>query len=408
MTKIDIFSGFLGAGKTTLIKKMIAESYKGQKLVLIENEFGEIGIDGGFLQDSGINITEMNSGCICCSLVGDFGKALKKVIAEYHPDRILIEPSGVGKLSDVIAAVSKVTNDEVTLGYTVAVADAGKVKVYMKNFGEFYNNQIETASTIILSRTDSIPQSKLDAAVAMLREHNSVATIVTTPWGDLTGEQLIEALEGKASVAAELAKMEMERLAEEDEEEDHHCCHHHHDDDDEDEHEHHNHDDDDEHDHHCCHHHHDDDDDEDEHEHHHHHHDHDDDDECDDPDCSCHHHHDDDDEDEHEHHHHHHHHHGHDADEVFISWGEETHKKFTKAEIEHILQALEDAETYGIILRAKGYVANAEGEKWIHFDYVPGEPDIRDGGAMVTGRICVIGSKLNEEAVAKLFGVEKQ
>ena len=231
MTKIDIFSGFLGAGKTTLIKKMIAESYKGQKLVLIENEFGEIGIDGGFLQDSGINITEMNSGCICCSLVGDFGKALKKVIAEYHPDRILIEPSGVGKLSDVIAAVSKVTNDDVTLGYTVAVADAGKVKVYMKNFGEFYNNQIETASTIILSRTDSIPQSKLDTAVAMLREHNSVATIVTTPWGELTGEQLIKALEGKASVAAELAKMEIERLAEEDEEEEHHCCHHHHDED---------------------------------------------------------------------------------------------------------------------------------------------------------------------------------
>ena len=302
MTKIDIFSGFLGAGKTTLIKKMIAESYKGQKLVLIENEFGEIGIDGGFLQDSGINITEMNSGCICCSLVGDFGKALKKVIAEYHPDRILIEPSGVGKLSDVIAAVSKVTNDEVTLGYTVAVADAGKVKVYMKNFGEFYNNQIETASTIILSRTDSIPQSKLDAAVAMLREHNSVATIVTTPWGELTGEQLIEALEGKASVAAELAKMEMERLAEEDEEEDHHCCHHHHDDDDDDEDEH-------EHDHHCCHHHHDDDD-EDEHDHHHHH-----DDDEDEHDHHCCHHHHDDDEDEHEHHHHHHH-----ADEVFTSW----------------------------------------------------------------------------------------
>ena len=375
MTKIDIFSGFLGAGKTTLIKKMIAESYKGQKLVLIENEFGEIGIDGGFLQDSGINITEMNSGCICCSLVGDFGKALKKVIAEYHPDRILIEPSGVGKLSDVIAAVSKVTNDEVTLGYTVAVADAGKVKVYMKNFGEFYNNQIETASTIILSRTDSIPQSKLDAAVAMLREHNSVATIVTTPWGELTGEQLIEALEGKASVAAELAKMEMERLAEEDEEEDHHCCHHHHDDDD----------DDDEHEHH--HHHHDDDDDEDEHE-------------CDDPDCCCHHHHDEDG----EHHHHHHHHHGHDADEVFVSWGEETHKKFTKAEIESCLKALEDAEKYGMVLRCKGYVANAEGGKWIHFDYVPGEPDIREGGAMVTGRICVIGSKLNEQAVAELFG----
>ena len=354
MTKIDIYSGFLGAGKTTLIKKMIQQGYKGQKIVLIENEFGEIGIDGGFLQDAGISITEMNSGCICCSLVGDFGKALTKVIAEYNPDRILIEPSGVGKLSDVIGAVKKVMNNEVTLGYTVAVVDAGKVKVYMKNFGEFYNNQIETASAIILSRTDSIPQAKLDAAVAMLREHNGKAVIVTTPWNQLTGEQLMEAMEQRSTIAVELAKLEEEA--------------------------------------------------------HHHHHDHDDDDdeECDDPECSCHHHHDDDDEDEHEHHHHHHHHHGHDADEVFISWGEETHRKFTKAEIEHILQALEDAETYGIILRAKGYVANAEGEKWIHFDYVPGEPDIRDGGAMVTGRICVIGSKLNEEAVAKLFGVEKQ
>ena len=349
MTKIDIFSGFLGAGKTTLIKKMIAESYKGQKLVLIENEFGEIGIDGGFLQDSGINITEMNSGCICCSLVGDFGKALKKVIAEYHPDRILIEPSGVGKLSDVIAAVSKVTNDEVTLGYTVAVADAGKVKVYMKNFGEFYNNQIETASTIILSRTDSIPQSKLDAAVAMLREHNSVATIVTTPWGELTGEQLIEALEGKASVAAELAKMEMERLAEEDEEEDHHCCHHHHDDDDEDE-----------------------------HEHHHHHHD--------------------DDEDEHEHHHHHHH-----ADEVFTSWGVETAKKFDKAAIEAALHEL-DSGKYGTILRAKGILPAVDGT-WIHFDYVPEECNVRTGSADITGKLCVIGSKLDEAGVAALFGV---
>ena len=382
MTKIDIFSGFLGAGKTTLIKKMIAESYKGQKLVLIENEFGEIGIDGGFLQDSGINITEMNSGCICCSLVGDFGKALKKVIAEYHPDRILIEPSGVGKLSDVIAAVSKVTNDEVTLGYTVAVADAGKVKVYMKNFGEFYNNQIETASTIILSRTDSIPQSKLDTAVAMLREHNAVATIVTTPWGELTGEQLIEALEGKASVAAELAKMEMERLAEEDEEEDHHCCHHHHDDDDEDEHEHHHHDDDDEHDHHCCHHHHDDDDDdEDEHDHH----------------C-CHHHHDDD-EDEHEHHHHHHHH----ADEVFTSWGVETAKKFDKASIEAALHEL-DSGKYGTILRAKGILPAVDGT-WIHFDYVPEECNVRTGSADITGKLCVIGSKLDEAGVAALFGV---
>ena len=380
MTKIDIFSGFLGAGKTTLIKKMIAESYKGQKLVLIENEFGEIGIDGGFLQDSGINITEMNSGCICCSLVGDFGKALKKVIAEYHPDRILIEPSGVGKLSDVIAAVSKVTNDEVTLGYTVAVADAGKVKVYMKNFGEFYNNQIETASTIILSRTDSIPQSKLDAAVAMLREHNAVATIVTTPWGELTGEQLIEALEGKASVAAELAKMEMERLAEEDEEEDHHCCHHHHDDDDEDEHHHHHHDDDDEHDHHCCHHHHDDDDDEDEHDHH----------------C-CHHHHDDD-EDEHEHHHHHHH-----ADEVFTSWGVETAKKFDKASIEAALHEL-DSGKYGTILRAKGILPAVDGT-WIHFDYVPEECNVRTGSADITGKLCVIVSKLDEAGVAALFGV---
>ena len=381
MTKIDIFSGFLGAGKTTLIKKMIAESYKGQKLVLIENEFGEIGIDGGFLQDSGINITEMNSGCICCSLVGDFGKALKKVIAEYHPDRILIEPSGVGKLSDVIAAVSKVTNDDVTLGYTVAVADAGKVKVYMKNFGEFYNNQIETASTIILSRTDSIPQSKLDTAVAMLREHNSVATIVTTPWGELTGEQLIEALEGKESVAAELAKMEIERLAEEDEEEEHHCCHHHHDEDDEEEHEHHHHhhddDDEDEHDHHCCHHHHDDDD---EHDHH----------------C-CHHHHDDD-EDEHEHHHHHHH-----ADEVFTSWGVETAKKFDKSSIEAALHEL-DSGKYGTILRAKGILPAVDGT-WIHFDYVPEECSVRTGSADITGKLCVIGSKLDEAGVAALFGV---
>ena len=380
MTKIDIFSGFLGAGKTTLIKKMIAESYKGQKLVLIENEFGEIGIDGGFLQDSGINITEMNSGCICCSLVGDFGKALKKVIAEYHPDRILIEPSGVGKLSDVIAAVSKVTNDDVTLGYTVAVADAGKVKVYMKNFGEFYNNQIETASTIILSRTDSIPQSKLDTAVAMLREHNSVATIVTTPWGELTGEQLIEALEGKASVAAELAKMEIERLAEEDEEEEHHCCHHHHDEDDDEEHEHHHHHDDDEEepDHHCCHHHHDD---EEEHDHH----------------C-CHHHHDDD--DEHDHHCCHHHHH---ADEVFTSWGVETAKKFDKASVEAALHEL-DSGKYGTILRAKGILPAVDGT-WIHFDYVPEECSVRTGSADVTGKLCVIGSKLDEAGVAALFGV---
>ena len=381
MTKVDIYSGFLGAGKTTLIKKLISEGYKGQKLVLIENEFGEIGIDGGFLQDAGINITEMNSGCICCSLVGDFGKALEKVIAEYHPDRIIIEPSGVGKLSDVIGAVNKVTGDEVTLGYTVAVVDAGKVKVYMKNFGEFYNNQIETASTIILSRTDSINQFKLDTAVEMLREHNQVASIVTTPWNDLTGAQLIEAMEGKASLAAELARLEQERL---EEEEDDDCCCHHHDEEDEHEHHHHHHDhDEDEHEHH--HHHHDEDEhehhhhDEDEHEHHHH-----------DEDCGCH---------DHEHHHHHHHH----ADEVFTSWGVETSKKFDKATVEAALKAL-DTEKYGMILRAKGILPAVDGT-WIHFDYVPEEANIRTGSADITGKLCVIGSKLDEAAIAQLFGV---
>ena len=389
MTKIDIYSGFLGAGKTTLIKKMIAEGYKGEKLVLIENEFGEIGIDGGFLQEAGIAITEMNSGCICCSLVGDFGKALKKVIAEYHPDRILIEPSGVGKLSDVIGAVNKVTGDDVTLGNTVAVADATKVKVYMKNFGEFYNNQIETASTILLSRTDSIAQDKLDAAVALIREHNAVATIVTTPWDQLTGEQILEAMEGKASLAAELAALEQERLKLEEEEEDveeeeHHHHHHHHDDeDDDDEHHccHHHHDDDDDHEHHCCHHHHDEDEDDDEHEHH----------------CCCHHHHDEDDEGE-EHHHHHHH-----ADEVFTSWGVETSRKFTVENVKEALTGL-DSGSYGIILRAKGIVP-AEDGKWIHFDFVPGEENVRFGTADVTGKLCVIGSKLDEEGLACLFGV---
>ena len=387
MTKIDIYSGFLGAGKTTLIKKMISEAYKGQKLVLIENEFGEIGIDGGFLQDAGINITEMNSGCICCSLVGDFGKALKQVIEQYNPDRILIEPSGVGKLSDVIGAVNKVTNENVTLGYTVAVADAGKVKVYMKNFGEFYNNQIETASTIVLSRTDSIPQAKLDAAVAMLREHNAVATIVTTPWGELTGEQLLEAMEGKATLAAELARMEMERLEEEDE----HCgCHHHHDHDDEDDHDH---------DGHCHHHYHDDEDEEHDHEDHcHHHHDHDDEHEHDHDGHCCHHHHDDEDE-EHEHHHHHHHH----ADEVFTSWGVETAKKFDKAAVEDALKEL-DTGKYGMILRAKGILPAADGS-WIHFDYVPEEMNVRSGSADITGKLCVIGSNLDEAGVAALFGV---
>ena len=339
MTKVDIYSGFLGAGKTTLIKKMIAEAYKGQKLVLIENEFGEIGIDGGFLQDAGINITEMNSGCICCSLVGDFGEALKRVIREYAPDRILIEPSGVGKLSDVIGAVNRVTGENVTLGYTVAVADAGKVKVYMKNFGEFYNNQVETASTIILSRTDSIPQAKLDAAVNLLREHNSVATVVTTPWDQLTGEQLIAAMEGKASLAADLAKMELERLEAEEAEEEHH--HHH-----------------------------------------------------DDGECCCHHHHD------HEDGHHHHHHH---ADEVFTSWGVETARKFEASAIEAALKALDSGE-YGIILRAKGILPASDGT-WIHFDFVPEEHNIRTGPADVTGKLCVIGSKLDESGIAKLFGV---
>ena len=386
MTKVDIYSGFLGAGKTTLIKKMIAEGYKGQKLVLIENEFGEIGIDGGFLKEAGINITEMNSGCICCSLVGDFGKALTKVINEYHPDRIIIEPSGVGKLSDVIGAVNKVTGTDVTLGYTVAVADAGKVKVYTKNFGEFYNNQVETASTIILSRTDSIPQAKLDAAVELLRSHNQVATIITTPWSQLTGEQLVAAMEGKASLAAELARLETERLEAEDEEHEHH--HHHHHDEDEEEHHHHHHDEDDEDEEHEHHHHHDHDGDcccHDHEEHgHHHHHDHDDhDDDCG---CGC-----------HDHHHHHH------ADEVFTSWGVETAKKFEKATIEAALKGL-DSGDYGMILRAKGILPCVDGT-WIHFDYVPEEHDIRTGSADVTGKLCVIGSKLDENGIQQLFGV---
>ena len=384
MTKVDIYSGFLGAGKTTLIKKMIAEGYKGQKLVLIENEFGEIGIDGGFLKEAGINITEMNSGCICCSLVGDFGKALTKVINEYHPDRIIIEPSGVGKLSDVIGAVNKVTGTDVTLGYTVAVADAGKVKVYTKNFGEFYNNQVETASTIILSRTDSIPQAKLDAAVELLRSHNQVATIITTPWSQLTGEQLVAAMEGKASLAAELARLETERLEAENEEHEHH--HHHHHDEDEEEHHHHHHDEDDEDEEHEHHHHHDHDGDccchdHEEHEHHHDHDDHDDD--CG---CGC-----------HDHHHHHH------ADEVFTSWGVETAKKFEKATIEAALKGL-DSGDYGMILRAKGILPCVDGT-WIHFDYVPEEHDIRTGSADVTGKLCVIGSKLDENGIQQLFGV---
>ena len=384
MTKIDIYSGFLGAGKTTLIKKMIQEAYKGEKLVLIENEFGEIGIDGGFLQDAGINITEMNSGCICCSLVGDFGKALEQVIGEFHPDRIVIEPSGVGKLSDVVAAVEKVTNDQVVLGHTVAVADAGKVKVYMKNFGEFYNNQIETAQTIILSRTDAIAQVKLDTAVELIRQHNTEAALVITPWSQLTGAQLLEAMKGEDSLEKHLQELEHEHEHEHHRDHDEHCCcgHHH------GEHEHHHHEDEE---HCCCGHHHE------EHEHHHHE---------DEEHCCCGHHH-----EEHHHHHEHgegcgcghHHDHGHHADEVFTSWGVETAKKFTAQQIESALKEL-DSGKYGIVLRAKGIVAGADGG-WIHFDYVPEEHNVRTGSASTIGKLCVIGSMLNEQAVAQLFGV---
>ena len=393
MTKIDIYSGFLGAGKTTIIKKMIAEGYQGQKLVLIENEFGEIGIDGGFLQDAGINITEMNSGCICCSLVGDFSKALEQVIEQYHPDRVIIEPSGVGKLSDVIGAVEKVHGVEI--GYTVAVADAGKVKVYMKNFGEFYNNQIETASTIILSRTDAISEAKLHNAVEMLREHNSDATVVTTPWDQLTGAQLIGAMEGGATVEKALEELEHEHHHHHhDHHEEHCCCGHHHD------HEHHH-----EHGEHCgCGHHHD-------HEHHHehgehcgcgHHHDHDHHHEHGEH-CGCGHHH------EHEHHHEHGehcscgHHHDHHADEVFTSWGKETAKKFTVDEIHAALEAL-DSGRHGIVLRAKGIGPCADGG-WIHFDFVPGEENVRFGSADIIGKLCVIGAQLDESGVASVFGL---
>ena len=398
MTKIDIFSGFLGAGKTTLIRKLISEAFKGEKLVLIENEFGEIAIDGGFLQDAGIEITEMSQGCICCSLVGDFGKALRQVLETYHPDRILIEPSGVGKLSDVIRAVQNLHMEDVTLNSFTTVADANKCKMYMKNFGEFYNDQIEHANSIILSRTDGIKPEKLEACVALLREHNQNATIITTPWDQLTGAQILETMEHKNTLEEEL-----KLLAEETEHEHHHhdhdehdeyctCgCHDHHDDD-EDEHEHHHHDHE-EHDEHCtcgCHDHHDDDD-----EHEHHHHDHDEHDEhCT---CGCHDH--DHDHDEHDHEHHHHHHH---ADEVFTSWGTETTRKFTKDEIEHILEELDNSEKYGMILRAKGIVAGRDGE-WIHFDYVPEETSVRNGSAGVIGRLCVIGSHINEAAIEALF-----
>ena len=379
MTKIDIVSGFLGAGKTTLIKKMLAEAYKGEKLVLIENEFGEISIDGGFLKDAGVQISEMSSGCICCSLVGDFGRALVDVQKQFAPDRILIEPSGVGKLSDVILAVENTVKDvpEMKLNSFVTVADASKVKVYMKNFGEFYNNQIETAGTIILSRTQKVSPEKLEAAVALLREKNKDAAIITTPWDELDGKTILAAME-KVSLADEL--MERIRAEHEAEEKEHHHHHHDHDDHDDHDHEHHHdHDEDEEHHHHdhdgCCHDH----EHEHEHEHHHHH-----DGECDDPACSC--------------HHHHHH-----ADEVFTSWGAETPKTFTEADIDRILTALDGGE-YGAILRAKGIVP-CEGGKWLHFDYVPQEHEVRFGPADYTGRLCVIGSKLDENRLAELFGL---
>ena len=382
MTKIDIVSGFLGAGKTTLIKKLLAEAFPGEKLVLIENEFGEISIDGGFLKESGVQISEMSSGCICCSLVGDFNKALKDVEAQFHPDRILIEPSGVGKLSDVIVAVENTVADvpEMKLNSFVTVADATKVKVYMKNFGEFYNNQIESAGTIILSRTQKLTQEKLEAAVALLREKNPDAAILTTPWDDLDGKIILSAME-KVSLADELlAKMREEHEAEEAE----HAHHHH--DHEEQEHHHHDHDEEECDDPDCaCHHHHDDDEDEHEHHHDHDHEHHHDEDECDDPNCSC-------------HHHHHHH-----ADEVFTSWGKETPKPFTQADIERILTALDSGE-YGKILRAKGIV-NGENSAWIEFDYVPEEHDLRVGHPDYTGRLCVIGAELKEDKLAELFGL---
>ncbi len=400
MTKIDIFSGFLGAGKTTLIKKLLNEAYSGEKLVLIENEFGEIGIDGGFMQDAGIEVTEMNSGCICCSLVGDFGKALQKVLTEYHPDRILIEPSGVGKLSDIIRAVQGLEVKDVLLNGFTTVADVKKCKMYMKNFGEFFNDQIENAGCIVLSHTQSATEEKIEETVKLLREKNSTATIVTTPWDVLDGKQLLAAMERRDTIEEELRRLCA--LAHDDEEcDDPECsCHHHHHHDDDHEHHHHHHDHEHDecddptcechhHDHDHEHHHHDHD-----HEHHHHHHDG----ECDDPTCECHHH-----DHDHEHHHHGHHHHHH-ADEVFVSLGAETTKKFGREELEGILAALTD-EKYGFVLRAKGIVECKCG-KWLHFDYVPGEGDVREGSAAITGRLCVIGSKLDREALSALFGVE--
>ena len=366
MTKVDIFSGFLGAGKTTLIKKLIAEAYQGEQLVLIENEFGEIGIDGGFMAEAGIQVNELNSGCICCSLVGDFALALTQVVETYHPDRILIEPSGVGKLSDIIRAVEHVEGMEVNSA--TVVCDAAKCKMYIKNFGEFYDDQVRHAGAIVLSRTGGISEEKLSTALALLRERNPEAVIITTPWEDLDGKQIQEAIERTDTL--EKALEELRALPQEE----HHHHHHHHDhDEDGDEHEHH-------------HHHHDHDEDGEEHEHHHHHHDHD------------------EGGDEHEHHHHHHD-HDHDADEVFVSWGLETAKKFSEEELRRILAALDDSATYGLVLRAKGIVDAADGQGWLHFDHVPEEADVRRGPAGVTGRLCVIGSELKEDALRQLFGV---
>ncbi len=395
MTKVDVFSGFLGAGKTTLIKKLIAEAYAGEKLVLIENEFGEIGVDGGFMKDAGIEVTEMNSGCICCSLTGDFRAALHEVCERYAPDRILIEPSGVGKLSDIVTAVEQASDGELTINALCTVVDAGKCKMYMRNFGEFFNNQVESAGCIILSRTAGIKEEKLAECVALLREKNPGAVIITTPWDELSGAQILDAMEKRDTLTAALESIEREH----EEDEDEHEHHHHHD------HEHHHHFDENGN---CsCGCHHDDDDDDDGHEHEHHHHDHDEHDH--EHECGCghdheHHHHD---HDEHDHEHecgcgHHHHHHGHDADEVFTSWGMETAKKFTEDGLRAALAALEDEAKYGAVLRAKGIVAASEGE-WIHFDYTPGEINIRRGSAGVTGRLCVIGHELHEDAVAELF-----
>ena len=378
MTKVDVFSGFLGAGKTTLIKKLIAEAYAGEKLVLIENEFGEIGVDGGFMKDAGIEVTEMNSGCICCSLTGDFRAALHEVCERYAPDRILIEPSGVGKLSDIVTAVEQASDGELTINALCTVVDAGKCKMYMRNFGEFFNNQVESAGCIILSRTAGIKEEKLAECVALLREKNPGAVIITTPWDELSGAQILDAMEKRDTLTAALESIEREHEEDEDEHE-----HHHHHDHEHEEHEHHHHFDENGN---CsCGCHHDDDEDDDVHEHEHHHHDH----------------------DEHDHEHecgcgHHHHHHGHDADEVFTSWGMETAKKFTEDGLRAALTALEDEAKYGAVLRAKGIVAASEGE-WIHFDYTPGEINIRRGSAGVTGRLCVIGHELHEDAVAELF-----